>query len=164
VRRCYALRQGVPQDRGEALFKSLVLAAAATALIACAAQSKPRADAVIAGRALVDKTTSDFAACQVQYARMMADDDRDFNAALGANTKNAGQPSLAEIKKTVAETNADFNQRDLALARKIHECDAFGLDEMNARDRLWQLCRDYADENARAAATTAEQQALKACH
>lgn len=148
---------------GRPVVKSWALAMAAMALITSAAQAKPRAEAVVAGRALVDKTTADFAACQAQYARMMADDDRDFNAALGANAKDADRPSLAELKKTVAETNPEFSRRDGALARKIHECDAIARDEMNARDRLWQLCQDYADKASSDAASEAERQALNAC-
>ena len=140
------------------MIKSAGLAMAAVALLACAAQSQPSAETVAAQRERVATTTAESAACHAQYERIFADDDRDFRAALRANAANADQPSLAELKRTVAETKSEFDRRDSALARKIHECDAIAREELEARDRLWTLCRD-----ARAAPGEARQQGDAAC-
>jgi hypothetical protein len=140
------------------VIKSVALGMAAVALLACAAQSQPSVEAVAAQRERVATTTAESAACQAQYARIFADDDRDFHAALHANAADADRPSLAELKRTVAETKGEFDRRDNALARKIQECDAIARQEMEARDRLWSLCHD-----ARAAASEARQQADAAC-
>jgi hypothetical protein len=140
------------------VIKSVALGIAAVALLACAAQSQPSVEAVAAQRERVATTTAESAACQAQYARIFADDDRDFHAALRANAADADQPSLAELKRTVAETKGEFDRRDSALARKIHECDAIAREEMEARDRLWTLCHD-----AKASAGAAQDQADAAC-
>lgn len=148
-----------PQNEGGgAVIKSVALGMAAATLLACAAQSQPSAEAVAAQRERIATTTAESAACQAQYARLFADDDRDFRAALRANAADADQPSLAELKRTVAETKGEFDRRDGALARKIHECDAIAREEMEARDRLWALCHD-----ARAAPGEARRQADTAC-
>ena len=137
------LAPGSPQNEGGgAVIKSVALGIAAVALLACAAQSQPSTEAVATQRERVATATAQSAACQAQYARLFADDDRDFRAALRANAADANQPSLAELKRTVAETKGEFDRRDGALARKIHECDAVAREEMEARDRLWTLCHD----------------------
>jgi len=124
------------------VIKSVTLGMAAVALLACAAQSQPSTEAVATQRERVATATAQSAACQAQYARMFADDDREFRAALRANAADADEPSLAELKRTVAETKSEFDRRDRALAGKIHECDAIAREEMEARDRLWTLCHD----------------------